>query len=1815
MRLSRLAVLAALAVIVPLTALAEPLIPAKRLQIWDATDLPGGDIANILDTSLDACERACLNNGKCEALVFNTNNSACFLKAGALTPETFDGAYAGFVTRADPAAEARARARRAELAFLFDWDIAGATASAADLANRHTTNGYSAKEHRASALDAEQNGDFDSAYRFAGAATVVSDASADWLEYARLALLDADHDPGNAGLLHQSALDAAINAYLRSDDRAERHNILVILGQALEAADRGRDEVQALRLAQQIQPRDDTATLLDAAIAKFGFRITDNDVQADSSRPRICATFSEPLDPGLDYSSFVQLPESGLSVALDGEMRLCVEGVQHGARYQVTFREGLPAADGQTLIRSVPITQYIRDRSPGVRFAGRGYVLPRVGDAFLPVETVNTTGLELTLFRVTDRNMLRAIQNGYFSSPMYDYQEWYFQTQIGTEIWTGTAEVGQEVNKDITTRLNLTEALKGQPAGVFALKAAVPGADSYAIPAAWQWFTVSDLGLTTLSGVDGLNVIVRSLGDASARSGVEVQLLSAANEVLGTATSDDQGLAHFDAGLTRGTGGALPALVVARSGSGDQVDLAFLSLTEPEFDLSDRGVTGREPAGPIDVFLTTDRGAYRAGETVHAVALARDGRAQAVEGLPLTAILTRPDGVEYGRALAEDLGAGGHVLDLAIQPTAPRGIWRMEVYADLDAPPVASRSFLVEDFLPERIDARLSLPKDTPIRLGDSPELTVTAKYLFGAPGADLSVEGEVLLIASEKVDGFEGYVWGHEDQPFPSQTASFEGTRTDAAGKAGIAARLPVVDDPMRPLSARFTVRIAEGSGRPIERNIWAQLSPDVPLIGAKPLFGDVAPEGTAAQFQLVGIGPDRKPVDMQAHWTLVRVETDYQWYQTDGAWYWEPVTTRTPVAEGDVALGRDPATISLPVTWGEYRLTVERSDGPAGGVSTSFWAGWYAPADVTTSPDTLEMSLDKPAYRPGDQAMLRVVPRAAGTAVISVLSNRLVSLQAVEVTEGENLIPLNVTDDWGAGVYVTVQALRPMDVAAGRNPARALGLSYASIDPGAAALTTTLTLPAEATPRGPLDVVVKVEGVQPGDTAYVTLAAVDQGILNLTAFDPPDPQGHYFGQRKLGVGIRDIYGRLIDGLNGAAGVVRSGGDAGAQARLKGPVPTEELLAYFTGPLTIGADGMAHATFDLPAFNGQVKVMALTWSRHGVGQASGDVLVRDPVVVTASLPRFLAPGDTSRLLLEMVHASGPSGRMGLEVTASPGLTLGQAASGVDLADKGRAAVEVPIAAGDPGDQTVQVSLTTPDGRVLTKILHLTIQVTDPPVVRVSRFDLPRGKAFTFDDNALAGLIPGTARATLAIGPIARLNAPGLLEALDRYPYGCTEQITSRALPLLYVEQVAQAMQMPDAANIRDRVEQAVAEVLLNQGASGGFGLWAPGEGDMWLDAYVTDFLSRARARGYAVPDGALRMALDNLRNQVNYYSDFDLGGEPLAYALMVLAREGAAAIGDLRYYADVKGDAFATPLAMAQLGAALASYGDQPRADAMFRKAVAAARAEWSRSDPGQVLRTDYGSAWRDTAGVLSLALEAGSTAVDREELVPALARRTGAMSTQEMAWGLLAANALIDRQPADAILIDGQPARGPLVRMRTEGSAPIQVQNTGADTTLTLTTHGVPSEPEPAGGNGYAISRSYYTMQGQEADLSRLKTGDRLVAVLTITPFAQGEARLMVSDPLPAGMEIDNPNLIASGTISALDWLSPETEVAHSEFRADRFLAAIDRSDNAEFQLAYVVRAVSPGTFHAPAASVEDMYRPDYAAHGDSGSISIAP
>jgi uncharacterized protein YfaS (alpha-2-macroglobulin family) len=323
--------------------------------------------------------------------------------------------------------------------------------------------------------------------------------------------------------------------------------------------------------------------------------------------------------------------------------------------------------------------------------------------------------------------------------------------------------------------------------------------------------------------------------------------------------------------------------------------------------------------------------------------------------------------------------------------------------------------------------------------------------------------------------------------------------------------------------------------------------------------------------------------------------------------------------------------------------------------------------------------------------------------------------------------------------------------------------------------------------------------------------------------------------------------------------------------------------------------------------------------------------------------------------------------------------------------------------------------------------------------------------------------------------------------------------------------------------------------------------------------------------------------------------------------------------IGDLRYYAEAKLDAFATPLAKAQLGAALALYGDRPRSDTAFRAAV----ADLERgAEPKGAWRADYGSGLRDTAAVLALAADSGTAAVDLQALAARIQSDLGAealTSTQDKVWLLLAAHALMQGAARPELALDGVVVEGPLYRRLAASdlaAGPVVLANRGTRPVETLVTvAGVPLAPPSAGGSGYRIERAYYDLEGRRVQPGRVPQGERLVAVLTVRGDGKRAARLIVDDPLPAGFEIDNPNLIRAGDVANIPWLGLVDAVAHKEARSDRFVAALERGegDRPDFQLAYLVRAVSPGRFTHPAATVEDMYRPELRAWTDTGSVEV--
>jgi uncharacterized protein YfaS (alpha-2-macroglobulin family) len=950
--------------------------------------------------------------------------------------------------------------------------------------------------------------------------------------------------------------------------------------------------------------------------------------------------------------------------------------------------------------------------------------------------------------------------------------------------------------------------------------------------------------------------------------------------------------------------------------------------------------------------------------------------------------------------------------------------------------------------------------------------------------------------------------------------------------------------------------------------------------------------------------------------HWQLLRVDSKYQWYRSEGYWQYEPVKVTRRVADGtiDVALDK-PGHIAVPVTWGRYRLELTTADPQGPETTFGFDSGWYAEASADT-PDLLEIALDKPEYRPGDSMTVAVTARTAGEVTLAVIGDKLLSTTTAHVEPGTAKLPLSVGADWGTGAYVLATLRRPLDVEAKRMPGRAIGVAWFAIDKAAHTLGVAMDLPDRIRPETTLRVPIKLAGLIPGDEARVVVSAVDVGILNLTNYKAPAPEDYFLGQRKLSAEVRDLYGQLIDGMQGTKGQIRTGGDSGA-GELQGSPPTQPPLALYSGIVTVGPDGTAETSFDIPAFAGTVRVMAVAWSKDKVGHASEDVIVRDPVVVTATLPRFLLLGDKSTIRLDLDNVEGLTGNYQVAVRGDGPFNLSQANKTIALDAKKRAGLSLPVEAKGVGAGTVTVNVTGPGNFAAERQYALEVHPSTQILARRTVKPLERGQTLTLNRELFADLVRGTGKLALSVTPSAALDVASLLQALDRYPLGCTEQIVSRALPLLYANELSVNLHLAVDTGLDKRIADAIETVLARQGSEGAFGLWSAGGDDPWLDAYVTDFLTRARARGFSVPDEAFKLAIDRLRNYVSTAPEPATdGGLALAYALYVLARNGVAPVGDVRYLADAKINDLKTATAKAEIGAALAMLGDRIRAEKVFDIALNALAKE----PKIEIGRTDYGSPLRDAAVLVTLAAEGDAAkpilinATERVDAARNLVQRT---STQEDAWLVLAARALGKQNVS--LNVEEAEQVGPYYATYNQAdieASDVTITNTGdtaVDTVVTVS--GAPTTPEPAADHGFKLERSFHTLDGEDADIAHAKQNQRFVVVLKVTDAQPQFARVALIDYLPAGFEIDNPRLVSSGDTGTLDWIENAGTPVHTEFRDDRFTAAFDRtnSDPAVFTVAYVVRAVSPGDYVLPQAEVEDMYRPDRFGRTGTGAVSV--
>ncbi len=1591
------------------------------------------------------------------------------------------------------------------------------------------------------------------------------------------------------------ALQAGWQAFTQSDAGKGEIPPLLLIADALRRLDRPAQAILALEAAVERAPDDTTLGQSLADLRKsVGVLVKRVRMEPEADPARACLEFTVAPARRDDFHprDWVKLEPAppGSAITREGD-QLCASGLPSGITTRLTLRAGMPGEGGLTTMKETSFSLAMANRRPRIDFDTRLFVLPAGQVPALSVATVNLSDLKLTLARLTERNIAAFLRDSRLGQPVDSWEADAIGERSGRVVWEGKAAIPKwEPNRVARTALPLPEAMAGAGPGLFALIAR-PGDGTRGGMTAVQMILRTDLAPTVWRGADGLTIQVRGFSDALPRPNVALRLLADNNDILAETTTDSLGVGRFPVALLRGEGPLAPRAVHA---FGAKDDFALLDLNNAAFDLSDRGVAGLPQPGPLDAFVWLDRGIYRPGETVRVMALLRDDAGQPAN-VPTRLIVRRPNGQVFLEAAAPLAADASIHLPVTLSSGAPSGTWTVELRADPARPPIGSTSFRVDAFVPDRMAVDLG-PVGAKLVVGQPYALPVAARFLYGAPGADLTGKASFgLVVDPAPFPTLSGYRIGLEDEIFAPDRKELTLEPTDARGQTRVNIALPRAPDTTRALKAAIDVTIDDPAGRGSRAAVEIPLRPGGNLIGIRPAFaGNAIDAGAEAGFDLLAVDPDGKPIATSVKLRLVRERPDWRLVMRGSLARYETVWKDEPLHAETLSIAANaPVRFTRKLDFGRYRLEVTEAGGMAA-TSLRFRAGWVA-TDNPDVPDQVDVSADRKTYAPGQTARIHVVPPFAGSATLLVLTDKVHALRTLDIPAGGADLDIPVDPAWGPGAYVALHVFRPAADAKSR-PGRAIGVTWVGIDPGGRTIPLAFETPAELPPRARSTVRVKAE---PG--AWVSLAAVDEGILRLTNFASPEPNGHFLGRRRLGLDIRDDWGRLIAPADGEATALRQGGDEGGFVL---PDIPQKTVTLFVPPVQAGADGIATFALDLPDFAGQVRLMAVGWNGARIGSAATAVLVRDRLIAEPLLPRFLSPGDEARLAVLLHNLDLPAGDAAVSLSVDGPLRLiGPERLTATLAKGARALPATVLAATGIGRGTIRLDVTGPDGFTVRRETAISVRSARAPVTLTAGGELAPNVDVTLSPP-IDKFLAGSWRASASFGGAVRYDVAAVVRALDAYAWRCLEQTVSRGLPLALLPDGETAG--PDRA---ERLQQAVNGILDQQRFDGGFGLWsASGGAEPWLSSYATEFLLRARSAGAAIPEIALKDALKFIAESADEDASQPNRLTEQAYRLYVLAFAGQGRPGAARVMAE-RINQLPTPLARAQLGAALALAHDQKRAEAAFGQALALTeRKPWS---------VDYGSALRDQAAIAVLLRESGLLSDRLARLLGALPGGNLAadtLNTQEQAW-TAAAGAVLGRGLAPVSVSLGGVALPPASTVGAALSGPIAARNTGTQPVwYNVSVTGIPAPALPASRDGMRVSRQFMTLDGQPLNLDTLRQNTVFVLLIEGRAEDKQDHRALVRQGLPAGWEI--AGRFGGGEATGMAWLGKLSETESQPAADDRFAAVVGlTSDQPGFRVAVRLRAVTPGVFELPGADLVDMYRPAVFARQNTGRIVVQP
>jgi uncharacterized protein YfaS (alpha-2-macroglobulin family) len=1635
-----------------------------------------------------------------------------------------------------------------------------------------------------------------------------------------------------------------------------------------------------VRFRTAVIPRDDSqkTVLLRIAAAKLGLaedfqnsafmppltdmEVTDVSVNPGADETSVMIRFSDELDPRRDIGDRITLTPAGDFIfAVEGKDVAVTGPFDFGKPYIITVRQGIRSKWGTSTRADVRRTVTIEDMKPEMRFSSEGVFVASSAGRKIRFETVNVKQVRLKIVRVFENNLGQFLQlkrlAGRTGAEEWDYEGGYFPgglERVGVDVADDTLEIGGRRNIRLRHELDLNRIVGKNDRGLYMIRLSFErkdmlykdigespeGEGNYSgdaeDPGSWYYLynhgtiekpvVFSDIGLTCKKAGSRYWVIATGLLDAEPMSGVKVTLRTYQNQIAGQGETNGSGVADISA-----VKDDVFYVEAEKDGQRSAVKPSEMGWSLSGFD------TGGEEAAPdgIRAYIYSERGVHRPGDTVYLGCIFRNPDGTFPDRHPVTLKVFNPRNQVVFQETRKDGLDGFTSFRFATSADDPTGHWIARLQ-------VGGRSFehglRIETVVPYTLKLNLTSDRKKAGPADRTCSFSLTANYLFGTPAAGLEASVDALL--RNRTLSFKAFPQFRFDNPILKtvfDTENLFSGKVDGQGNVRADWELPDLKGAASGLEAAVTGRVIEKGGRPNSSSLVVPVDPYPRYVGIQPAEqANWLRTGAPLELPVILVDPEGNPAAGRTLNVRVFLNRQHWWWEyddeSDSRLRFKTDRETRQVHQTVLTSAEKPAVLSFtPDAPGQYFVEIQDGrDGHTAGFFFSATAWGEVPAGAE-GPDLLTLKTDRNEYRPGDKAEIRFPSPRSGTILVTVeKGNDILSFQRAEPAKSGDwssvIVP--VTDRMLPNAYVSVSVIQPLEKTENDRPIRMYGVVPIFAADPKTRQTVTLTVPEKYEPEKKGWAELRTGDGKP---AQFTLAVVDEGLLDLTRFETPDPWKAFYRKERLGVGTFDLFGQVA-GVN-RGDVFRTfavGGGLDEEYRQSQLGDTKakrfKPVVFFTGPLRTDKKGVGRVEFDMPNYVGSVRVMAVTAAGACYGSAEKAVPVKSGLMVAPSLPRVLAPNDRIRLPVTVFAMEKDVAGVEVSVkTQGPVRIVGAGSQRLSFNGEGEKDVVFELAV-KPAVGRAVVTVHASGGRFRAEsVTEIAVRSASPRIYETQvREILPGGDvSIAVPDRG----VEGTNRAAVTVWRRQPVRLGERLQWLLDYPYGCIEQTVSAVFPQLYLKKILTEGSF-DPEEVDRNINAGITRLGKFQLPSGAFTYW-PGCGEpaAWATDYTGRFLVEAKKLGYSVPEDLYIKWLSWEKKRAH------VQGEPAfiqVHRLYLLALAGEPQIGAMNAIREdslgIMNDAAKWMLAGAYRLAGVDRTAQEILGSAGTHTPGLQSRWHW---------RFTYGTDLRDRALILEQAVLFGRWS-EANGIIDEFTRLLNAdewFSTQTLGTMLLAmGKAFLSNETAGTPVLAGsiRLPDGTVQKFKTENfsfsaeiasgfgkAAEVRLDGSSkvARAFVELAWNGVPLVPDKRqAARNLNLTVEWRNGDGAALDPSSLRQGTAFWGVFRVQPSEshhQFIENVALTQVLPSGWEIENQRVTGEDLpVWASDLAS--NNAVFTDIRDDRIMWFFDLSNNPQGFLVKL-NAVTAGEYDLAPALCEAMYDANYQARTGGGKVTV--